>query len=222
MAVSRPQPAAQLNPLGLKAANLTMRLSRAAPLGSVKCCRPHGLSHNSRILDMLQTTSPTISLEEVAREFGEVLEADGLHQALAVLNRTSPYRFTGVYCFEPDWVRSLVLFDRKNPELQVGADVPMKESYCMYTARAEESLVILNAPEEARWARHAARDSVLAYAAVLLLDPSGTPLGTLCHFDFSARDLPPKTLDLLELVRPPLQEYLWARGVVAHGDTKFT
>lgn len=170
---------------------------------------------------MLQTTSPTTSIEEVAREFGDVLQAGGLHQALGVLNRTSPYRFTGVYCFEPDWVRSLVLFDRKNPELQVGADVPMKESYCMFTARAEDSLVIINAPEEARWAGHAARESVLAYAAVLLLDPSGKPLGTLCHFDFSARDLPPHTPDLLALVREPVQEYLWARGVVVHPDTNF-
>lgn len=181
----------------------------------------HGFSYSTRILDMLQTTFPITSIEEVAREFGEALETDGLHRALAVLNRTSPYRFTGVYCFEPGWVRSLVLFDRKNPHLQVGADVPMKESYCMFTARSEESLVIVNAPEEARWAGHAARESVLAYTAVLLLDPSGEPLGTLCHFDFSARDLPPQTLDLLTLVRRSVQEYLWAHGVVAHPDTTF-
>lgn len=170
---------------------------------------------------MLQTTSPLTGIREVTDTFVGVLHADGLHAALAVLNRTSPYRFTGVYRFEPDWVRSLVLFDRKNPDLQVGADVPMKESYCLFTAVAEKPLVIVNAPQEARWAGHAARQSVLSYVAVLLQDPEGARLGTLCHFDFAPRDLQPEMLDLLALVRDPVQEYLWARGIVADPATKF-
>lgn len=192
-----------------------------AVAGSGEGDPPPWRASSIRTLDMLQTTTPVTGIRELADTFIEALGANGLHPALAVLNRTSPYRFTGVYCFEPDWVRSLVLFDRKNPDLQVGADVPMKESYCLFTARAEEPLVIVNAPEETRWAGHAARESVLSYVAVLLQDQDGARLGTLCHFDFSPRDLLPETLELLTLVRDPVQEYLWARGIVADPATKF-
>lgn len=136
-----------------------------------------------------------------------------------MLNATTEYRFTGVYHFEPDWVRSLVLYDRENPGLAAGADVRMKESYCMFTGRAGEPVVIENAMTDGRWTGHAAQSSVLSYVAVLLLDPDGTPLGTLCHFDFCERKLPPGALALLERVRERVQRHLWERGIVASPGT---
>lgn len=161
----------------------------------------------------------------VHRDFIETFHATlseaGLHHALAVLNGTAPYRFTGVYRFEPDWVRSVCLFDRENPELEVGGDVPMEESYCMYTGRGGEPVIIENAPADGRWVGHAAVDSVLSYVAVLLEDPAGAALGTLCHFDFCSRKLPPGCLELLSAVREPVQSYLRARGVVLHPATRF-
>jgi hypothetical protein len=152
---------------------------------------------------------------DLVRTVTETLQVGGLHRVLQMLNETVPYRFTGVYHFEPGWVRSLVLFDRENPALEVGADVPMKESYCMYTAREGSGLRIVNATGEARWVGHAARESVLSYVAVLLHDGEGAALGTLCHFDFCSRQVPPGTLELLEAVRRPLEEHLLARGLTA-------
>jgi hypothetical protein len=171
---------------------------------------------------MTQTSAPASRTAALAADFRILLAADGLHDALRMLNASAPYRFTGVYSFEPGWVRSHTLFDRENPELRVGADVPMKESYCMFTARASgEPIIIENAPEDLRWAAHAARDSVLSYVAVLLLDPEGNPIGTLCHFDFQRQELPSDTLEILAAVRDPVQEHLWELGVRAHPDTDF-
>lgn len=155
------------------------------------------------------------------QEFSATLADAGLHPALALLNAAAPYRFTGVYRFEPEWVRSVVLFDRENPELEVGADVPMEESYCMYTGRGGEPVIIENAPADARWVGHAAADSVLSYVAVLLEDTDGFPLGTLCHFDFCSRELPPGCLELLAAVRDPVQSYLQGRGVRPDPRTRF-
>jgi hypothetical protein len=162
----------------------------------------------------VQTTTQAYATDLV-RTVTEALQVSGLHRALQMLNETVPYRFTGVYHFEPGWVRSLVLFDRENPALEVGADVPMKESYCMYTAREGSGLRIVNAIGEARWAGHAARESVLSYVAVLLLDGEGAALGTLCHFDFCSRKVPPGTLELLEAVRRPVEKHMLAHGLTA-------
>jgi GAF domain-containing protein len=170
---------------------------------------------------MLQVTVSSNYTDEFVEMFREALAGAGLHRALQLLNQTTTYRFTGVYCFEPDWVRSVVLFDRENPMLRIGADVPMKESYCLYTARAGEVLVIENAPKDPRWNGHAARDSVLSYVAVLLADRAGTPLGTLCHFDFCGREVPPGSIEILSAVRPTVEAHLRARGVVAHQATSF-
>jgi GAF domain-containing protein len=156
---------------------------------------------------------------DFSRAFAETLAASGLHAALRMLNRTTCYRFTGVYCFEPDWVRSVALFDRENPHLQVGADVRMKESYCMYTGRAAEPIVIEDAAADGRWIGHAARDSVLSYVAVPLRDSSGS-LGTLCHFDFCSRAIPAGTIDLLVDSRGAVEAHLAECGIVADLETR--
>lgn len=91
----------------------------------------------------------------------------------------------------------------------------------MFTARADESLVIVDAPEDPRWNGHAARDSVLSYVAVLLRNKEGAALGTLCHFDFCSRQPPAGTIELLNAVREPVERHLWARGIVVDASTKF-
>jgi len=156
-------------------------------------------------------------VERFEREIAE----SGLHAALGLLNATTSYRFTGVYCFAPGWVRSFVLFDRENPDLAVGADVPMQDSYCMYTARASAPIVIENAMKEERWRGHAARERVLSYVAVILLDEVGREVATLCHFDFASHELPDGAMELLAAVREPVQAHLRASGVAAHPDTEF-
>src|SRR5215217_3024394 len=62
-------------------------------------------------------------LSEIVRTFERTLQEQGLFGALRYLNSTTEYRFTGIYRFEPDWVRSILLFDRGNPHLQIGKDV---------------------------------------------------------------------------------------------------
>jgi GAF domain-containing protein len=156
-----------------------------------------------------QTRVPSSEeLSLIARAFAAKLSTDDVHALLKYLNGLTDYRFTGVYRFEKDWVVSVALWDRENPQLSIGADVKMKESYCWLTGLGDTSYIIEDAPNDPRLAGHAARDDVRAYASVLLRDRTGKPWGTLCHFDFQPRLLGVQTLAELESFRPLVEEFL--------------
>jgi hypothetical protein len=142
--------------------------------------------------------------------FERILSEKGLHDALRYLNSATPYRLTGVYRFEGDLVRSVVLFDRKNPHLRIGADVPWNDSYCRLAAEDGARCEINDAPNDDRLTTHAARQNVQAYVAVLLKTPDGMPLGTLCHYDLGPVTAPPGIFQDLEGVSGAVERALWA------------
>ena len=146
----------------------------------------------------------------LASAFERTLHRQGLHAALGVLNASTPYRLTGVYRFEGDSVRSVVLFDRKNPDLTVGLDVPWNDSYCRMTAEDGVRCEITDALADERLATHAARETVQAYIAVLLRTPAGEPLGTLCHYDLIPVTPPLGAFVDLDVVCPIVERTLWA------------
>jgi hypothetical protein len=147
--------------------------------------------------------------------FERALHEHDLYAALAFLNGTTPYRFTGVYCFEPGLVRSVVLYDRENRNLRMGEDVPWFDSYCMLTAENGVECEIQNSVIDARLSVHAARLKVLSYCAVLLRAPSGEELGTLCHYDVVPKKADPAVLEGLRACRPAVEMSLWE-----HLDTR--
>jgi hypothetical protein len=158
----------------------------------------------------------SISDVTIPANFERVLQQKGLHGALGVLNATTPYRLTGVYRFEEGLVRSVVLFDRKNPEVAVGVDVPWNDSYCRLVAEDGRRCEIVDSLTDVRLHSHAAREAVQAYVAVLLKTPDGAPLGTLCHYDLQPVEPPPDIFDALERVAPAIERTLWSMLNLAH------
>jgi hypothetical protein len=141
------------------------------------------------------------------------LSERGLFDALRLLNITTDYRFTGVYRFEAgaaELVRSVTLFDRKNPHLCIGEDVAWLDSYCRMTARDGESCWIDSALTDVRLRTHTARAAVQSYIGVLLRLSSGAPLGTLCHFDVRPRRTEERTIRDLRAVRGCIERALEA------------
>jgi hypothetical protein len=141
--------------------------------------------------------------------FEQEILARGLFAGLSLLNATSCHRFTGVYRFQGDWVKSVLLFDRMNPDLRVGENVPWRDSYCRLTAQAGDRCEIRNSLADARLESHAARQAVQSYCAVLLYTRAGTPLGTLCQFDMKPQATPELTFGYLNAARPAIERYLW-------------
>jgi len=141
----------------------------------------------------------------------ETLISDDLFGALRVLNQTTEYRFTGIYLLDGRWVKSVLLFDRDCPNVQIGHDVLWDESYCRLAATDGIQCEITNSLTDPRLTKHAAREAVQCYCGVLLRSPDGQPLGTLCHFDVRPRDTPTGALNTLKALRPMVENLLWAQ-----------
>lgn len=149
--------------------------------------------------------------EEVIALLREPLANDDLFDALRSLNYSTDYRFTGIYLLDGRWVKSVLLFDRECPNVQIGHDVLWDDSYCRLTATDGGSCEIVNALNDSRLTTHTARDAVQSYCAVLLRSPAGDPLGTLCHYDVRPQQTPAGTIETLQAVQPHVENLLWER-----------
>ncbi|HKG93814.1 MAG TPA: hypothetical protein VKA84_18035 [Gemmatimonadaceae bacterium] len=145
-----------------------------------------------------KTAAATVAAADDARGFDGVLGASGLHAALEFLNARTRHRFTGVYRFDPPLLRCVCLFDRENPALALGGDVPMCETYCSIVGGTTAPFGTPDAEADARLVRHPARASTRAYWGVPLCRADGSAFGSLCHFDPRPRLVPERERPLME------------------------
>lgn len=124
----------------------------------------------------------------------------GLREALRFLNARTRLRYTGVYRFDPPYLRSIALYDREYPQLQVHSDALLEETYCSIVRASHRTFTTSDASIDPGLVSHVARERVLAYCGVPLFDAKGWCFGSLCHFDPRPRLLDPRELDLLEAV----------------------
>ena len=114
-------------------------------------------------------------------EFTALLYQQGVHAALGYLNHRTPHRYTGVWRFDGDVLRSEVLFDRKLGDVRRGADVPMAATYCSLVGRTEAPVQILDAAVDPQ--ARGIDTPVVSYCGALIRDGEGKAFGTLCHYD---------------------------------------
>lgn len=145
------------------------------------------------------------------RLFEERLEV-GLLEALAYLNSRTRHRYTGVYRFDPPMLRNVALFDRENPRLRTGCDVPMDETYCSIVGKRSAPYGTEDAEHDEELVLHPARLSVLSYYGVPLLAVDGRCIGTLCHFDDRPRLIPYGELPLLREAARAVAALVLPRG----------
>lgn len=134
---------------------------------------------------------------DILEELDAALEGGGVHEALRLLNARVPYRFTGVYRLDGPTLRSVHLYDRENRTLRLGADTPVRETYCRITSSSAAPFATADAGADDRLTEHPARRSTLSYCGVPLLDDDGQVIGTLCHFDLVPQPIPETESELL-------------------------
>lgn len=139
-----------------------------------------------------------VGTKQALAEFRALLETGGLREALGFLNARTRHRYTGLYRFDPPMLRGVCVFDRENPTLNVGGDMPMRETYCSLVGQTQEAVVIRDAARDPRLRTHPARDVYLAYCGVPVALADGRCVGTLCHFDVRPRITPAAAIALLE------------------------
>ena len=116
------------------------------------------------------------------QSFRQVLDEGGLRDALLFLNRRTPHRFTGIFRFDGDMLRNVMLVDKWDPEVAQGEDVPLAAAYCAHLHRTGELLEVENGHTDERtpWM---ADSPVASYCGAVIPGDDGHPWGALCHFD---------------------------------------
>jgi GAF domain-containing protein len=122
-------------------------------------------------------------ISSVAGKFKIVLKADGLWAAMRWLNDRVPYRFTAIFAFDGDMLRTICLIDKENHKITSCSDQPITESYCMYVHRSRERFSVEEASLDSRVALHPKRQNIQCYYGIPLFGSKGEILGTVCHFD---------------------------------------
>lgn len=147
-------------------------------------------------------------LSDMATTVRRLLDEGRLHDVLRLMNERVEHRFTGVYRFDRPTLRNVALFDAANPDIKVGSDTPLMETYCAIAGESGKPFQTGNARDDQRLTEHPARESTLAYCGAPLRIGEAEPFGTLCHFDVVPRSIPSAELPVLEAVAPVIAEHL--------------
>lgn len=126
--------------------------------------------------------------------FAKLLQSDGIRAALYSVLRRSDYRFLGIFRFKDGMATSCVHIDRVNLSVTQADEVPDTATYCSFVRGTGAPFVTADASSDPRTADHPARNVILAYCGIPVMESDGTLIGTLCHYDVVPRD--PEALDL--------------------------
>jgi len=140
-------------------------------------------------------------------EFADMLRQDGVRGGLQYLNSRTPHRYTGVFRFDGDVLRNEVLFDRYEPTLHKGDDVPLEDTYCSLVGQQEAPLEISDAASDPR-VQGKINTPVVSYCGILMRDSHGKAFGTLCHYDMNRCQERTTDLPLLEAAASLLYQAL--------------
>lgn len=114
--------------------------------------------------------------------FVDALRSGGLRGALAFLNARTPHRFSGIFRFDGDMLRSVALFDKWDPEVKAGEDLPIADAYCAHLRGTGENIEVSDGRLDAR-VQWMSASPVVSYCGALIHDANHAPWGALCHFD---------------------------------------
>jgi GAF domain-containing protein len=148
---------------------------------------------------------PTATADAHAR-FERILAEAGARAALAYVNSLSDYRFIGIFRFRDRRATSVIHFDREQPDVLQAAEVPETATYCCFVRDSRGSFTTVDALADARLTDHVARDAVRSYCGIPVIDPEGTLLGTLCHYDVVPREAQQLDMELLLQVASTLAQ----------------
>lgn len=129
-----------------------------------------------------------ISEHDAFGKFSETLASTGVRDALAYLLSLTTYRFIAIFRFENEMTKTIVFYDRENPQAENTQETEISSTYCCYVRDSHGAFMTANALLDARTMGHPKREVLASYCGVPILDSEGVILGTLCHYDVVPRD----------------------------------
>ncbi|MGV3570570.1 MAG: GAF domain-containing protein [Ramlibacter sp.] len=130
-------------------------------------------------------------------QFQHLLQAEGTRGALGYLNGRTPHRFTGIFRFDGDMLRSVQLIDKWDASVEQGDDLPVATAYCAHLKRTGESLQVGDGRSDPRvpWMNDS---PIVSYCGTPIVDEHGEPWGALCHFDLQPCQAKDSDMPLLQ------------------------
>ena len=154
--------------------------------------------------DLTSNSQPAEGLAQLR----EVLAVSGLKAGLAFLNQRVPHRFTAVYRLQDGNMHNRDIVDKQDAvvpdELLC---VPFQDSFCQFVLR-DGGFVTARSGQDPRLAGHAYQGILLSYVGLPLSSGEALLAGTLCHFDFDAREVEDAEYAFLQQAALCISQYL--------------
>lgn len=130
--------------------------------------------------------------------FDTTLQRAGLQAGLETLNGFGQLRFSGVYRFDPPFLRSLYLVDKRHPGiLSSGPSQVLEDTYAAIIQKWKQPFFTDDAATDSRLVRHPARGSIRAYAGAPIKVSGGRIWGVLALHDPEPRPIAPGQMEFL-------------------------
>lgn len=142
-----------------------------------------------------------MATDQLLAKWKRVLDEQGIHALLLVLNSRTPHRYTAIFRYDPPTLRNVYLVDAFDSKVRRGADVAMADAYCVIVGEQRKSLVFSDASCDPRIAPRP-NSPVVSYCGTLLTTAAGDPFGTLCHYDVARCDENVNEILALEQLAP--------------------
>lgn len=119
-------------------------------------------------------------------------------ELLSWLNQQGGHRYTGLFMYTPEGMRSAYLYDRDQPQsLRWDSLIPVDASYCSFVCESKRTFLVVDAQLDPRTKAHPSRDAVRSYCGVPIYQEDGSLWGTLCYFGPDAKAVSPAQIDTL-------------------------
>lgn len=138
------------------------------------------------------------------------LELGGITNALEYLNKRTPHRYTGIFKYDNDILENIAIYDKYDPTLKKGEDVPLAATYCSLLI-SQDNLEIIDAEDDHR-VKGKIITPVISYCGVAIVDADGKPFGSLCHYDMNRCQQRVTDIPLLQAASQMLYEYLYPKS----------
>jgi len=147
-------------------------------------------------------------LERSLEVFSRLMGSEGPQAALQYLNRGVPHRYTAIYRFEGELLRSVLLHDKRGqmrPDYLIA--VPFKQSFCQFVQK-DQAFRTDDSSADERLVGHPYRGVVVSYHSVPVLNEHGALWGTMSHFDMRSHPLADSEFELLEQAARVVSRYI--------------
>lgn len=124
----------------------------------------------------------------------------GVRAMLIFLNGLTDHRFSALYLFDAERLKSLYFYDRERPAIDTCPEIPVMASYCVFVRNSGSKFSMADSLDDARVAGHPKRLEIRSYCGVPLVDESGRMVGTICHFDARPLPISDQNVSLMEAV----------------------